>query len=58
MSKDADTFHLIDDLVAMYILLDCYNRKKESEERTVIKAICKQGGHTNEITRRSTDVLS
>lgn len=45
MSKDISTpyTYTIDDLVAMYIILDYYKRKKETEKGTVIRPICRGG---------------
>lgn len=43
MSKDITTPYTIDDLVAMYIILDYYKAKKESEKGVIIKPICMRG---------------
>lgn len=44
MSKDISTpyTYTINDLVAMYIILDLYERKKEAEKGTIIKPICRR----------------
>lgn len=51
MSKDVSISYSIDDLVAMYIILDYHNRKKESEKGTVIKAICKRGDEDDQCSK-------